>query len=136
LRTKFEKKTTRRGDRAYADNWRNVCSQTRKLTANRCAFCFGKAQIVHHLYYRKGLFRRRIYGRETPLLDVVPLCRTCHGIVHEKKHWIRDRSDPDGDHNTRSMVWALRIQACTIFLATRAWFLLVLVAFLVWIAIV
>lgn len=117
---------TKRGERIYADNWGKICFKARNMTANRCPCCLRRAEVVHHLYYRKGLLQRRIYGNESPLIDVIPLCRPCHGMVHEKQHWLKHRSDPDRDRNTTAMIWSLRLQSWIVFVLTRRGVLLAL----------
>ncbi len=90
----------------------------------------GKATIVHHLKYKRSIFRRvlglllihspkaSIAGFEIPGWDVVGVCARCHSntygrssdkcSVHHKSVWLK----PGGINNRQTFLkkWELRIK--------------------------
>ncbi|NEO33913.1 MAG: hypothetical protein F6K36_26560 [Symploca sp. SIO3C6] len=114
-------KLTVRGQRPYAPNWNKICFQARKATGNWCVNCLNRAELVHHLYYRflfpwpfnlllnwLWFLRGKIYGLEVPGYSVVPLCWTCHRLVHRQLNWYKHPLDPDGDRNYPETISYLR----------------------------
>lgn len=94
----------RRFDDRYRGNWSRIAKRTRRLVFDRCILNpLHRAAAVHHLRYRD--WRGTIAGREVPGWDIVPLCRTCHGIVHRRALWYSAPINPSA--NNRQRWWAL-----------------------------
>lgn len=59
-----------------SDHWADVRSRFRKSKLKkRCHVCRGPYSDLHHRTYKR-------LGKER-LTDLVPLCRDCHGEVHQ-----------------------------------------------------
>lgn len=113
----------------YASNWRKTCKLTLDLMP-RCAWNpLHKALVVHHLKYKRSLFRRflgcfllhnplqyTVSGYEIIGWDIVSVCSSCHDnnygrslnprSVHHTKVWIQKGGL--NNHNTFSASWKLR----------------------------
>lgn len=97
--------------RRYAANWRQIRQQTLQLTGDRCCLCAAKAKEVHHVRYGlwDGKRYRSIAGKERPLIDVFPLCNSCHTLAHAPHHWVWDKVNPElGNHNRPEFVQYLQ----------------------------
>ncbi len=93
----------------YAENWGIISLRTRRLAKWRCCYpgCDRRSTETHHSVYRDkdGLVR----GREVPGVHVFPLCDKHHKIAHRRRHWIRDRKNPETDsRNTPEFYRLLR----------------------------
>jgi hypothetical protein len=95
----------------YAANWRSIRQQTLQLTGGCCCLCAGRAKEVHHARY--GLWDGKRYqsiaGKEHPLVDVFPLCNSCHTLAHAPQNWVWDKQNPAlGNHNQPAFVERLQ----------------------------
>jgi len=125
----------RRFNDRYRGNWSRIAKRTRRLVFDRCILNpLHRAAAVHHLRYRDG--RGTIAGREVPGWDIVPLCRTCHGIVHRKVLWYSAPTNPKANNRQRKWaLWRLRLRfwGWCVFLR-GGWVILViaLIGLLIW----
>jgi hypothetical protein len=112
----------------YRGNWAGIAKRTRRLVFDRCILNpIHRAAAVHHLRYRD--WRGPIAGREIPGWDVVPLCRSCHGIVHRKRLWYTAPVNPKANNRQRwPALWRLRLRFWGWFVVLRWGWLFGLIA--------
>ena len=90
----------------FTDDWRELREDVLEYFHNECQECLRKGKIttdelcVHHvneIKVKPELALNRYYTDEKGIrqYNLVPLCKTCHNLVHEKlkKHW---ESNPRG----------------------------------------
>jgi hypothetical protein len=125
-------------------NWSSTAAKTKRLQP----FCsnnpfHGRASTVHHLKYRRSLFRRilglfllhkpckSVAGREIPGYDVVTVCDHCHAnnyghglhgrSLHHKSVWIKVKLNTLNNHQIWWKAWELRIKFWVIAIVLRLW---------------
>ena len=74
--------------------WAILRNEVKSLSCNRCVlFPWRKVQNVHHMHYKKvrGVYEGNKYiftaGKDIPVLDLIPLSRQGHQIVHLDFFW-------------------------------------------------
>jgi hypothetical protein len=77
-------------DPRYGKTWDSTSAKAIKHTHGRCSRCFiRKASSTHHLRYCCSI-RGRLNDKEIIGIDVIPLCRRCHGWAHRHSNWMHD----------------------------------------------
>lgn len=102
-------------DVRYGSNWDEIAWATRQMTGDRCCGCAHKAELTHHCYYALdirqggGVLFVPLVGQEQPGIQIFPMCRKCHEIVHKRKNWYHYRPCPVwGNRNYPIVILELR----------------------------
>lgn len=93
----------------YGENWTIVSQKTRRKTGHRCCFpgCEDRATETHHSIYQDK--DGAIKGREIPGVHVFPLCDRHHKVAHQKRNWLKSKTDPElNNRNTPEFYRLLR----------------------------
>jgi hypothetical protein len=74
-------------DIRYPPNWHELRAKSHRLTGGVCCLCKKtKSTTVHHTRYR--------HKKDTPGINLFPLCDKCHTIAHSSKNWVKHKGNP------------------------------------------
>jgi len=85
-------------DDRYSKEWKSgkVQAIAHQKTGGRCCYCLSRESTeIHHALYKTPFGLVKHMERASIGTALFPVCDRCHhGILHDKKHWRYDNSDP------------------------------------------
>ena len=91
----------------YGENWQSTSKQA-KIICSVCCWCLANPSCeTHHVRYVDDngilLLDRAIIG-----IDLIPLCVSCHKLIHNPNNYVIVKSNDSLNHNTDKVVFRLQ----------------------------
>ena len=99
--------TYKQNNYRYGENWQAISQRARSI-CKVCCWCLANpSKETHHVRYvdEHGilLLDRAIIG-----IDLIPLCISCHKIIHKSDKYVIVKENDSLNHNTDNVVFRLQ----------------------------
>ena len=98
--------TYKQNNYRYGENWQAISRQA-KIICPVCCYCLkNPSEETHHTRYSddKGL----LLDRAEIGIDLIPLCISCHKIIHKIDKYVIVKENDSLNHNTDKVVFRLQ----------------------------
>ena len=74
-------------DVRYPEHWDSLKYRTHRATKGVCVVCQKRrSTVIHHSRY--------MHNKDTPGVNLFPVCDRCHTLCHTPQTWIKDKGNP------------------------------------------
>jgi len=99
--------TYKQNNYRYPENWQATSKRARSI-CSVCCYCLkSPSKETHHVKYVDDngilLLDRAIIG-----IDLIPLCVSCHKLIHNPNNYVIVKSNDSLNHNTENVIFRLQ----------------------------
>lgn len=98
--------TYKQNNYRYGENWQSTSRQA-KIICSVCCWCLkSPSKETHHTRYvdDNGIL---LLDRAEIGIDLIPLCISCHKLIHNPNNYVIVKSNDSLNHNTDKVVFRL-----------------------------